>query len=120
MGQEYVTVRVPKCSIEGCPAPAGTRGWCATHYTRWRRHGDPTVNLWLKKQGEPYDPAERQQGLTKGPEHPNSKLTARQVMEIRQRYAQGDVTQTQLSAEYEVSGVTIHKIVRGKMWKGEA
>lgn len=29
------------CSIEGCGKPAVSRGWCITHYTRWRRHGDP-------------------------------------------------------------------------------
>lgn len=29
------------CSIEGCPKPAKTRGWCGMHYTRWQRHGDP-------------------------------------------------------------------------------
>ena len=29
------------CSVEGCDRPAGTRGWCNKHYTRWRRHGDP-------------------------------------------------------------------------------
>lgn len=31
------------CSIEGCERPSRKRGWCSTHYTRWRRHGDPTV-----------------------------------------------------------------------------
>lgn len=25
--------------------PSRKRGWCSTHYTRWRRHGDPTVTL---------------------------------------------------------------------------
>lgn len=29
------------CSIEGCERRAAKRGWCATHYQRWRRHGDP-------------------------------------------------------------------------------
>ena len=28
------------CSITGCNRPTATRGWCAAHYTRWRRHGD--------------------------------------------------------------------------------
>ena len=33
------------CSIDGCEKPSRTRGWCHTHYTRWRSHGDPLVTL---------------------------------------------------------------------------
>ena len=29
------------CKIEECRNPAATRGWCNSHYLRWRRHGDP-------------------------------------------------------------------------------
>lgn len=29
------------CSIDGCENPHLARGWCGTHYTRWRRTGDP-------------------------------------------------------------------------------
>jgi Recombination endonuclease VII len=31
-----------ECIIEGCnrDAPAGKRGWCVLHYTRWIKHGD--------------------------------------------------------------------------------
>lgn len=29
------------CSIAGCLRPVAKRGWCGTHYQRWRRHGDP-------------------------------------------------------------------------------
>ena len=29
------------CSIMGCPKPATRRGWCGTHYQRWRIHGTP-------------------------------------------------------------------------------
>lgn len=29
------------CSIEGCRNKHFARGWCNTHYYRWRRHGDP-------------------------------------------------------------------------------
>ena len=29
------------CTIDGCDKLAFARGWCTTHYERWRRHGDP-------------------------------------------------------------------------------
>jgi hypothetical protein len=31
------------CSIEGCDKTASRKGWCVAHYTRWRRHGEPTA-----------------------------------------------------------------------------
>lgn len=30
------------CSIPDCGKPRVKRGWCETHYSRWRIHGDPT------------------------------------------------------------------------------
>lgn len=27
------------CSIDGCTKPVHGRGWCSTHYMRWRRNG---------------------------------------------------------------------------------
>lgn len=29
------------CSIDGCRSNPLARGWCTSHYERWRRHGDP-------------------------------------------------------------------------------
>lgn len=29
------------CSINGCNKPFYARGWCNTHYMRWRNNGDP-------------------------------------------------------------------------------
>lgn len=31
------------CKIDGCQKAARKRGWCETHYSRWKRHGDPDV-----------------------------------------------------------------------------
>jgi len=38
------------CSIENCPDPVRARTWCAKHYYRWKRHGDPNT---VKKPGAP-------------------------------------------------------------------
>jgi hypothetical protein len=31
----------PVCTIPDCGKPVMGRGWCNSHYLRWRRHGDP-------------------------------------------------------------------------------
>ena len=31
------------CSIVGCSNPHDAKGFCRTHYRRWRRHGDPMI-----------------------------------------------------------------------------
>lgn len=40
---------MPKiCNVEGCSNFVGThgaRGMCSSHYNRWRRHGDPNLNI---------------------------------------------------------------------------
>lgn len=46
------------CKVPGCPKPVVARGWCRTHYQRWRVHGRPTDD-------EPIDPT-RQRCATPG------------------------------------------------------
>ena len=36
------------CSIEGCGNPKDARGWCKSHWNRWRRHGDPTGGTYIR------------------------------------------------------------------------
>lgn len=31
------------CPVDGCGKASCARGFCQKHYTRWQRHGDPTV-----------------------------------------------------------------------------
>ncbi len=49
-----------------------------------------------------------------GPACPWAKLTAKQVPEIRARYAAGGVSQRELAREYGVSQVAIGKVIRLK------
>ena len=46
-----------------------------------------------------------------------AKLTDAQVLEIRDRYAGGEVTQRQVAAEFGVSAGTVSDIVTGKTWR---
>ena len=41
------------CSIEGCEKPAQARGWCAMHYQRWRKNGDPGTAAGRNRQPSP-------------------------------------------------------------------
>jgi len=44
---------LPKtCSIPECEKNVSARGWCSTHYSRWRIHGDPNVSLYIRGNDE--------------------------------------------------------------------
>lgn len=40
------------CSIPDCDKRHEARGWCATHYQRWRAHGDPSIILQARGDDE--------------------------------------------------------------------
>ncbi len=40
-----------KCSIEGCEKVVFAKGWCTTHFGRWRNHGNP-LKLIIGKKNE--------------------------------------------------------------------
>ena len=53
-----------------------------------------------------------------GERHPNARLTAKQVLEIRRRYAEGNVTQRELADEYGIATQShISNIIHGHSWK---
>lgn len=54
----------------------------------------------------------------RGTSHPNSKLTAEKVREIRAKYASHKYTLGKLSREYGVKVPTIRQIVTNTTWKG--
>lgn len=41
----------PVCSIDGCGKKLLARGWCVTHYTRWRERGDVNYKPWKRVYG---------------------------------------------------------------------
>lgn len=41
------------CAVEGCERPSKTRGWCAKHYERWLRHGDPMLVIERRPCSDP-------------------------------------------------------------------
>lgn len=52
----------------------------------------------------------------KGEHHGSAKLTEAQVIEIREKYAQGNIGQTKLGEEYRVAQRTIGAIINRKIW----
>lgn len=40
-----------KCSVEGCGKAVLGRGWCAMHYRRWRKNGDPLAIRQVQHHG---------------------------------------------------------------------
>jgi hypothetical protein len=48
--------------------------------------------------------------------HPRTKLTNQQVIEIRDRYAKGDILQRELAQEFEVRIGTIGGIIQRRSW----
>jgi hypothetical protein len=55
-------------------------------------------------------------GKIAGTTNPRAKLTPIQVLEIRERFANGETNRSQLGREYGVSNVLVGLIVRRKVW----
>jgi hypothetical protein len=42
-------MRTKTCSVPTCDRDARVRGWCKTHYNRWKRHGDVRPDVPLRQ-----------------------------------------------------------------------
>lgn len=83
--------------------PSGDR-----HYSKTRP--------WLVPSGERNGTKTRPESRPRGEDHWNSLLTEDDIRSIRQRYAQGGVSQRQLGREFGVRQVCIGKIIRRETW----
>ncbi len=59
-GRMYLCPRVKQCSISSCLVPATAKGFCGTHYKRWRKHGDP-LKIGKRRRKKGYEPVNRAQ-----------------------------------------------------------
>lgn len=48
---QWLEERRKGCSMPGCGNNARCRGLCDTHYSRWLRHGDPSVARAMRQRG---------------------------------------------------------------------
>ena len=56
------------------------------------------------------------QSRLKGTEHPQSKLSEEQVLQIRELYATGNFSQRQLAKQFGVVQAQIYRIINRKKW----
>lgn len=78
-------------------------------------------HLWLGTQGQNVDDMTAKGrwggGAPPGEAHGRAKLSAPEVAEIRDRWANGGVLQKELATEFGVSKTTIGEIVHRKIWQ---
>jgi len=74
------------------------------------------AHLRLGTQQENMDDRTKQRRETRGEEHYNAKLTEKQVLEIRARYAAGGTSHQELADQYGVSETTIYYVNNRKSW----
>ena len=79
-----------KCSFEGCFNEVRARGWCSTHWKRWRKHGDPSalprydVETKFWEQVEKTDSCWRWKGSTR---EGYGQIGSRNVERLAHRYS---------------------------------
>lgn len=88
-----------KCDVPPCVRPDHL--WLGTR-------GDNNHDSWLK--------GRHRGGGGKGEDGANSKLTEKQVLEIRSRYAAGGVKEIELGNEFGVTQVMVSRIILRRAW----
>lgn len=93
-----------ECSIEGCSkeGKAG-RGWCWTHYSRWRSHGDPLGGTVRFRGSDPYETV-----LARSEERPGPMSTPCRIWTGYVMFAKGQPRHGYMNVEGTPKGV--HRI----------
>lgn len=91
------------CDVRACVNP---------RHLRWGTSAQNSAEMVERGRGV--------QPCLSGSDHPQARLNEEQVAEIRAAYATGDATQYELAADFDVSQVTVGRIVRREIWKDAA
>lgn len=123
----YGAIRIPhvgnaKVHILTCEAWNGPRPfrWYQAAHSCGRGHLGCWAGehlSWKSRHENMQEAAQKHDRLKQGEVHHWSKLSAADVATIRERYANGSITQRELGIEYGVAQPTISDILRGKNWK---
>ena len=75
------------------------------------------IKLWCKKGGLSKDQREKLKKIRSGHRNPNVKLTVENVLDIRKKYSEGNITHKELASQYGVNDPAIFKIINRLTWK---
>lgn len=96
------------------PRPEGTEG---CHFPDRSPTNNNLANLRWGTHRDNTDDMLKHGSQTKGEDSHCAKLREEQVLEIRETYAKGGMTQRQLADRFGVSSELVHQIVKGLVWK---
>ena len=91
-------------------------GECVCHVCDVRLCVNP-VHMFRGTKGDNVRDASGKDRISHGVRHVHAKLTEQDVIEIRDAYAAGDVSQSDLASRFGVSQMAISKVVRGMTWR---
>lgn len=118
LGQRQAFVHILACERHHGPRPEGMEATHAPGICHNRRCFNYQHLAWDTPSANNSTHKEIDGTASLGEKNPGARLTADQVEQIRERWAQGGrLSKRQLAAEYGVSEMTIGRALRGELWK---